>query len=79
MILTRMLRAVFVLMEFQCCSGANMEQEVRKDEKDQDIRVDNLRLLDFKDVSRSQRRWEFCSVVRATRQKSKALQISRKS
>jgi len=45
-----------VLIEFWDCSEADMELEARKCEKDQNIRVSNLRLLDFKNVSKSQRR-----------------------
>ena len=55
-----------------------MGLEARKCKEDQNIKVGDLRLLDFKNVSKSHRRWRFYSTVRATRWKSKTLQISRK-
>jgi len=39
-----------MLIEFQSCSRANIRWKVRKYERDQNIRVDNSKLLDFKDV-----------------------------
>ena len=56
-------------MEFQGCSGADIEQEVRKGKRSQDIRVGDLRLPNFKNVLKSY--WGFCSAVRVIGQKSK--------
>ena len=56
-------------MEFQSCSRADMEQEVRKDKRSQDIKINDLRLPDFKNILRFHQ--GFCSAVRVTGQKSK--------
>jgi len=46
-------RAFSVLTEFWDCSRADMGYKARKSKRNQNIRVDNLRLLDFKNVLRS--------------------------
>ena len=62
-----------VLTESWNCSGADIGSEARKYKKNQNIKVDNLRLLDFKDVSKFQRRWRLCFAIMITRWKNKAL------